>query len=214
MLDEEKPSSLVITLPVLLGVLAILVVVWVVYRHKRVTSLPHRRSGDQIDYNATPLGKYEPVNRWSESTFTSVAGPNSRNLPTTMAIPPPAKIERTPSSATWQNADVSCATPQALSWHVRQQQRTVLNNAALVTLAVISNAGRAAGPQTPVMSGHGSTPEEDHSPVRARSARMRSRANSWAEMELRDVQLAFAFQEQQERIITSCRSLETMQQQA
>lgn len=114
------------------------VLILLYYRDEKIFSIRLWKSWtkEPRNFNAPPLGRYESLRRWSDTTFTSLpAQSQSKTLGTAKppsltvqtGIPPPKlKITdvSTPAHAAQQSSSYS-------SWQVRQHHRTVLNDAAL-----------------------------------------------------------------------------------
>lgn len=208
---------LIIAIPTLVAVLSIIGIICIVHEEIRNWMVGFF-SKREVDYNATPLAGYEPVRRWSDSTFTSCPL-QSNEATTNMPIPPPVALDAV--FLTSPNSPADADTEAPTSWQARQQERTRLNDASLrpKLSQQTRNSSRSAKPTFIRSLSRGSPGPASLAKAQAPMphGRPRSRASSISETELRDLQAAFAFVEEQEREenkIRVCRSLEVISRNA
>ncbi|KAK4626066.1 hypothetical protein CLAFUW4_04372 [Fulvia fulva] len=206
---------LVIALPTLVAVASIIGIVCLLREEVRtwVTGLFRKKD---IDYNAATLAAYEPVRRWSDSTFTSFPL-QSNETTSNMPIPPPVALDAVLLTSPNSCADIATMVPT--SWQARPQERTRLNDTSLRP-KLSQQTRNPSRPGQPTLIHNSSRRSAGPGNVQAslpHGGRPRSRASSISETELRDLQAAFAFveeQEQEENKIRVCRSLELISRNA
>lgn len=178
------------------------------------------------DFNAPPLGRYESLRRWSDTTFTSLAMQSQRETlgtakapsPTVQTGIPPSELKITDVSTRAHAAQQSSSYS---SWQVRQHHRTVLNDATLCSEREEA-AKKLSRPTPPTICRSvrmpGQVDVQAWSGGGGKRKARQSRASSISETEMRDLQrqqqqqqqhAAVTFHQQApERRMRSWRSLE------
>lgn len=154
-IDHSALLRFEIAVPALTAVILLLLIPGYAFRNRlRTVFCPCIQKRKFNVFNAQPVGHYEPLRRWSNTSWTTSAA-QSRRQPSDMEILSIAELgaqthaDVSPVAPPKRPADIALRAPIALHWHTRQQNRAALNDTALRTLREAQTRKSSTGPSRP-----------------------------------------------------------------